>query len=430
VTYTQRWDEENRLVTVTVMRTPPLSVYTVTFGYDADGQLARRTTWQGTTITQTVVYLGPAYEVNATTGVTTSYYFFGGQRVAMRQGAVVYWLHGDHLGSASLTTSGSGQIVSQQRYKPHGQTRWISGTIPTDWRFTDQRSDEASIGLYDYKARYLDPRIGRFVSADTIVPEPGNPQSYNKYAYTLNNPLRYTDPDGNATDDVVSGWMSSYGPWLAVGSATAAAAVYYSDPGHAAQAQRTIESLTLTSFPLPSPSPLLNNTAGEMPKIDVITTLSFPLGPAVTIQPDSFPVGKELSLDDLHTTTPLMEGRTLGLLGGPLLSVKPWEVGEYGKLREKSDPADGLDIHHVPQKHPAQQVIPRYDPWTAPAIAVPQQIHREPLNSQNTTGMYRGTPAELVRSGINGLRSVGAPAKSIAKPQRMINRKYREVLSK
>jgi YD repeat-containing protein len=142
VTYTQGWDEENRLVTVTVALTSPqlpaLTTYMVTFGYDADGQLARRTTWQGTTITQVVVYLGPAYEVNATTGVTTSYYFFGGQRVAMRQGATVYWLHGDHLGSASLTTSGSGQIVSQQWYKPYGQTRWISGTIPTDWRFTDQ----------------------------------------------------------------------------------------------------------------------------------------------------------------------------------------------------------------------------------------------------------------------------------------------------
>jgi RHS repeat-associated protein len=137
------------------------------------------------------------YEVNATTGVTTSYYFFGGQRVAMRQGATVYWLHGDHLGSASLTTSGSGQIVSQQRYKPYGQTRWISGTIPTDWRFTDQRSDEAGIGLYDFRARYLDPRIGRFISADALVPEPGDPQSLNRYAYVRNSPIVRVDPDGH-----------------------------------------------------------------------------------------------------------------------------------------------------------------------------------------------------------------------------------------
>jgi hypothetical protein len=37
----------------------------------------------------------------------------------------------------------------------------------------------------------------RFVQADTIVPEPGNPQSLNRYAYTLNNPLKYTDPSGH-----------------------------------------------------------------------------------------------------------------------------------------------------------------------------------------------------------------------------------------
>lgn len=42
------------------------------------GQLARRTMWQGATITQTVAYLGLLYEVNTTTGVTTSYYSLGG----------------------------------------------------------------------------------------------------------------------------------------------------------------------------------------------------------------------------------------------------------------------------------------------------------------------------------------------------------------
>jgi RHS repeat-associated protein len=87
--------------------------------------------------------------------------------------------------------------VSQQRYKPYGQARWISGTIPTDWRFTGQRSDEASIGLYDFRARYLDPRIGRFISADTIVPEPGDPQNLNRYTYVRNNPVKHIDPTGH-----------------------------------------------------------------------------------------------------------------------------------------------------------------------------------------------------------------------------------------
>ena len=57
---------------------------------------------------------------------------------------------------------------------------------------------EAGLGLYDYHARYYDPLIGRLVSADTIVPSPGDPQSLNRYAYVQNNPLKYTDPSGHA----------------------------------------------------------------------------------------------------------------------------------------------------------------------------------------------------------------------------------------
>ena len=57
--------------------------------------------------------------------------------------------------------------------------------------------EEASLGFYDYGARPYDPALGRFLQADTLVPNPGNPQSLNRYAYTLNNPLRYTDPSGH-----------------------------------------------------------------------------------------------------------------------------------------------------------------------------------------------------------------------------------------
>ncbi|MBN1922452.1 MAG: hypothetical protein JW892_14490 [Anaerolineae bacterium] len=39
--------------------------------------------------------------------------------------------------------------------------------------------------------------MGRFLQADTIVPNPANPQSLNRYSYTLGNPLRYTDPSGH-----------------------------------------------------------------------------------------------------------------------------------------------------------------------------------------------------------------------------------------
>jgi hypothetical protein len=45
--------------------------------------------------------------------------------------------------------------------------------------------------------RVYDPQIGRFLSADTYIQDPYNTQSYNRYSYTINNPLKYTDPDGN-----------------------------------------------------------------------------------------------------------------------------------------------------------------------------------------------------------------------------------------
>ncbi|MEW5960051.1 MAG: RHS repeat-associated core domain-containing protein, partial [Chloroflexota bacterium] len=123
----------------------------------------------------------------------TKYYHHGGQRVAMRQGDEVYYLHGDHLGSTSLTTDQAGEIVAQTRYLPYGEERWTGDTSqPTDFTFTGQRKD--GFGLMDYNARYYSTALGRFVSPDSMVPEPGNPQNFNRYAYAANNPVRYSDP--------------------------------------------------------------------------------------------------------------------------------------------------------------------------------------------------------------------------------------------
>jgi RHS repeat-associated protein len=72
--------------------------------------------------------------------------------------------------------------------------RISSGTLPTDKQFTGQRLDET--GLYYYGARYYDANIGRFISPDTIVPNPANPQSLNRYSYCINNPLKIIDPSG------------------------------------------------------------------------------------------------------------------------------------------------------------------------------------------------------------------------------------------
>jgi len=57
------------------------------------------------------------------------------------------------------------------------------------------RWDEAA-GLYFLQARYYDATLGRFISRDTILGAPKNPQTLNSYLYGANNPAKFVDPDG------------------------------------------------------------------------------------------------------------------------------------------------------------------------------------------------------------------------------------------
>ncbi len=115
----------------------------------------------------------------------------------MRQGSVVYYLHTDHLGSSSVSYRADGQQTITQRYYPWGAIRpGPDNALPTDHTFTGQKLDE-STGLMYYGARYYDPALGRFVQADTVVPNPANPQALNRYSYVLNNPMKYVDPSGH-----------------------------------------------------------------------------------------------------------------------------------------------------------------------------------------------------------------------------------------
>jgi RHS repeat-associated protein len=89
-----------------------------------------------------------------------------------------------------------GGVVAESRHYPYGVERWSSGTFPTDYRFTGQRFDSYT-QLTIMGSRWYDGQIGRWISPDTIIPDPANPQSLNRYAYARNNPLKYRDPTGH-----------------------------------------------------------------------------------------------------------------------------------------------------------------------------------------------------------------------------------------
>lgn len=216
------WTAENMLSTV-----GGESETEVSFRYDADGMMVLRT--EGADNGVSTVYLGKLYQHNTATNVVTKHYMFNGQLVAQRTvdgqgGSSVTFLLGDHLGSVTTVLWASGAVKDNQRFDPWGKVRWAqSGNPITGYSYTSQRYDDA-LGLYDYNARYYDPTIGRFISADTYVPSqkhmaltvdfheqvflgkvkdaasgpgPVTSQVLNRYAYTLNNPINSQDPTGH-----------------------------------------------------------------------------------------------------------------------------------------------------------------------------------------------------------------------------------------
>jgi RHS repeat-associated protein len=113
----------------------------------------------------------------------------------------------DHLSTTSLVLDALGDKVAESRHFPYGGGRWRwpeDSTFPTDYRFTGQRFD-GYIKLYLMGARWYDSALGRWISPDSIVPDPMGPQALNRYSFVVGNPLRYIDPSGHGICDEPGG---------------------------------------------------------------------------------------------------------------------------------------------------------------------------------------------------------------------------------
>jgi len=190
--YFLAYDAESRLTSVS-------GTVSASFVYNGDGQ--RVTSTIGTTTT----YIGGYFEWQS--GAGKSYYFAGAQRLAMRAGARVKFLVGDHLGSTAVTTSASGGFETETRYYPWGEARWSSGSSPTDYQFTGQQK-VASIGLYFYNSRFYDAYLNQWIQPDSIIPDPYTSADWNRYSYVRYNPLKYVDPSGHFCYDSESNEFS------------------------------------------------------------------------------------------------------------------------------------------------------------------------------------------------------------------------------
>lgn len=187
-----------------------------TMSYDSFGTRAskRRSS------TDFTLYVAGIYEQRVAGGATDDVFYVvaGGRAVAQvtrRQGGAesTVFLHGDQLGSIDAVTDSAGKVVEKTKRDPYG-IKVINfnqpiipgisaGTNKVRLGFTGHEQDD-ELGLVNMRGRVYDPRLGRFLTGDPLVNSPGHGQSYNRYSYVHNNPLRFVDPSG-LTEETAGG---------------------------------------------------------------------------------------------------------------------------------------------------------------------------------------------------------------------------------
>ena len=200
-TWAYEWNAENQLTGVTKN-----GLEQARFAYDPLGRRVEKVAGGVTT-----VYTYDAeYVLREVRGGSTSKYVHGlgiDEPLAWEDGSgVLAYYHADALGSIVKRTSQAGAVVHEHRYDAWGNIE--TGASEPGFAFTG-REWEPETGLYYYRARYYDPKLGRFVSEDPI----GFLADSNFYRYVYDNPVSYTDPLGLDVQ-MCSRQMQHIPPWL------------------------------------------------------------------------------------------------------------------------------------------------------------------------------------------------------------------------
>ncbi|MCG6168927.1 RHS repeat domain-containing protein [Leptospira sanjuanensis] len=134
---------------------------------------------------------------NLVTSVNNVY--LNGVRIAAlnEAGALAYFLT-DQVDSVSHVLDDEGKTLSRMQYLPYGDTFVHKGDTNFAPKYNSQELDWES-GFYFYNARYYDPGIARFTSADTIIDGESDTQGWNRFSYVKGNPIGAKDPTGHCT---------------------------------------------------------------------------------------------------------------------------------------------------------------------------------------------------------------------------------------
>ncbi|WP_061231908.1 RHS repeat-associated core domain-containing protein, partial [Leptospira interrogans] len=125
--------------------------------------------------------------------------YLNGVRIAAlnEAGALAYYLT-DQVDSVSTVLDDEGNTLSLMQYLPYGETFVQRGDTNFAPKFNSQELDRES-GFYFFNARFYDPGIARFTSADTIIDGELDTQGWNRFSYVKGNPIGAKDPTGHCS---------------------------------------------------------------------------------------------------------------------------------------------------------------------------------------------------------------------------------------
>lgn len=189
--------------------------FQLTYTYGADHNRVKSELKQSGNTINTRYYFEAGYEKDITGGTTRYIQYISAPvgLVAIIEGISgsgihnIHYTYTDHLGSILTVTNGSKNIEAEQSFDAWGRRRdvnsWalLSPTAATSlpvWLYRGYTGHEHldQFGLINMNGRMYDPVLGRMLSPDNYIADGGFTQDYNRYTYARNNPLIYTDPNG------------------------------------------------------------------------------------------------------------------------------------------------------------------------------------------------------------------------------------------
>ena len=171
-----------------------------TYIYDAEGRRVAKA--NSGTVSNVYFYDVAGHvasEANGANVIVRSEIYAGSRHLATYQGTNIFYNHASWLGTDAARSDATGTLCETLSSLPFGDAQQTSGTcFPSPTFFTGKERDTES-GLDYFGARHYSSTMGRFMSPDPgwfFAADPSNPQSWNGYAYAMNNPLSNVDPDG------------------------------------------------------------------------------------------------------------------------------------------------------------------------------------------------------------------------------------------